>query len=72
MSGKKGNVPHIWEEGEFREGLVEENDCVNMHRYGDNLYEQSPSPLVSIFGRPLLLGGFLGLGVPLGMRIWKH
>ena len=71
-AGKKGDLTHIWEEGEFREGLAEVNDCVNMHRYGDNLYEQSPSPLFSVFGRPLLLGGFSGLGVPLGMRIWNH
>ena len=28
----------------------EENDCVDMHRYGDNLYEQSPSHLFSVFG----------------------
>ena len=47
---KEGNATHIWEEGEFREGLVEENDCVNMHRYGNNLYEQSPSHIFSVFG----------------------
>ena len=33
-----------------------------MNRYGDNLYEQSPSSLFSVFGRPLLPGGFSGLG----------
>ena len=33
-----------------------------MHRYGDNLYEQSPSPLFSVFGRALLSGGSSGLG----------
>ena len=71
-ASKEGNATHIWEEGEFRKGLVEENDCVNMHRYGDNLYEQSPSPLFSVFGRPLLSGGFSVLGVLLGMRIWNH
>ena len=41
---------------------MEENDCVNMYRYGDNLNEQSPSPLFSVFGRPLLSRGFSGLG----------
>ena len=38
------------------------DNCVDMHKYGDNLYEQSPSPLFSVFGRPLLSGGFSGLG----------
>ena len=33
-----------------------------MHKYGDNLYEQSPSPIFSFFGLPLLSGGFSGLG----------
>ena len=37
--GKEGNVTHIWEEGELIEGSAEEYDCVDMHRYGDNLYE---------------------------------
>ena len=37
-----------------------------MHRYGDNLYEQSPSSLFSVFGRPLLLGGFSCLGGTIG------
>ena len=33
-----------------------------MNRYGDNLYVQSiPTPF-SVFYRPLLLGGFSGLG----------
>ena len=60
--GKEGNVTHNWEEGEIREDLGQENDCVNIHRYGDNLYEQSPSSLISVFFRPLLSGGFSGLG----------
>ena len=60
--GKEGNVTHIWEEGELIEGSTEEYDCVDMHRYGDNLYEQSPSPLFFVFSRPLLSGGFLVLG----------
>ena len=59
---KEGNATQIWEEGEFREDPAQENDRVYMNRYGDNLYEQSPSTLLSVFGRPLLPGGFSGLG----------
>ena len=62
IDGKEVNITQIWEEGEFREGPAEENDCVDMQRYGDNLYEQSLSPLFSVFGRPLLLGGSSGMG----------
>ena len=40
-AAKEGNVTHIWEEGEFREGLAEEDDCVDMHRYGDKFSEFS-------------------------------
>ena len=69
---KKGNVTHIWEEGELREGSTKEYDCIDMHRYGDNLYEQSPSPLFFVFGRPLLSGGFSGMGVRLRIRLWNH
>ena len=38
-AGKEGNVTHIWEEGDFREGLAYKNDCVDMHKYGNSLYE---------------------------------
>ena len=55
--GMEGNITQIWEEGEFKEGPAEENNCVDMQRNEDNLYEQSSSPLFSVFGRPLLLGG---------------
>ena len=65
-AGKEGNATHNWEEGEFREDLVQENDCVNMHRYGDNLYEQSPFSLFFVFGCPLLSRGFSGLGGTIG------
>ena len=65
---KEGNATHNWEEGEFKEDLVQENDRVNMHRYGDNLYEQSPSPLFSVFGHPLLSGGVSGLGGTIGVE----
>ena len=65
-AGKKGNAIHIWEEGEFREDLAQENDRVYMNRCGDDLYEQSPSSLFSVFGYPLLPGGFSGLGGTIG------
>ena len=65
-AGKEGNATHIWEEGEFREDLAQENDHAYMNRYGDNLYEQCPSTLLSVFGRPLLPGGFSGLGGTIG------
>ena len=35
---------------------------LKIHRYDDNLYVQSPSSLISVFGRPLLPGGISGLG----------
>ena len=64
--GKEGNATHIWEESEFREDLAQENDRIHMNRYGDKLYEQSPSTLLTVFGRPLLPGGFSGLGGTIG------
>ena len=60
--GKEGNITQIREEGECKDDLAKETDCVDIHRYGDNLYEQSPSHLFSVFGRPLLSGGSSGLG----------
>ena len=60
--GNEGNITHNWEEGKIREVLGQESDCVNIHRYGDNLYEQSPFSIISVFGRPLLSGGFSCLG----------
>ena len=44
------------QEGEIRDILAGE------HRYVEIPTEQSPSPLFSVFGRPLISGGFLGLG----------
>ena len=60
-NGNEGNVTHNWEVGENREDLSQENDCLKIHKYDDNLYEQSPSSLISVFGRPLLPGGISGL-----------
>ena len=64
--GNEENVTHNREEGEIREDLGQENDCVNIHRYGNNLYEHSPSSLISVFGRPLLQWDFSGLGDTIG------
>ena len=73
FGSNEGNVTHNWEVGENREGLGQENDCLKIHKYDDNLYEQSPSSLISVFGRPLLPGGIFGLrGVSMGMRTWNH
>ena len=63
---KEGKAIHIWEEGELRKDLAQENGRVYMNRYGDNLYEQSPPIPFSIFGRPLLPEGFSGLGGTIG------
>ena len=63
------------EEGEIRDDLPKDDDCFNMERYVDNFNDQSPSSRFSVFGRPLLPGGFSGPGggggVPLGMKIWN-
>ena len=60
--GNEGNVTHNWEVGKNRENLGQENDCLKIHKYDDNLYEQSLSSLISVFGRPLLPRGISGLG----------
>ena len=60
--GIEGNVIHNWEVGENREDHSQENDCLKIHRYDDNLYEQSTSSLISVFGLPLLPRDISGLG----------
>ena len=56
------NVIHNWEAGENREDHSQENECLKIHKYDDNLYVQSTSALISVFGRPLLPGDISGLG----------
>ena len=56
--GEEGNNTHCRKEGEIREDLPQDDVRVYMNRYADNLNDQSPSSQFSIFGRPLLLGGF--------------
>ena len=58
----KGHVRYRGEYGENREEYCQESDCPNTHRYDDNSYEQSPSALISVFGRSLLPGDISGLG----------
>ena len=60
--GIEGNVTHNWEVGENREDHSQENDCLKIHRYDDNLYDQSTTSLISVFGRLLLPGDISGLG----------
>ena len=50
------------EEGEIREALPQDDDCVHIERYVHNYNDQSPSSRFSVFGRPLLPGDFSGLG----------
>ena len=50
------------EEGEIREDLPHDDDCVHMERYVDNFNDQSPSSRFSVFGCLLLPGGFSGMG----------
>ena len=57
-----GNDKHNWKVGENREDHSQENECLNIHRYDDNIYEQPTSTLISVFGRPLLPGDFSGRG----------
>ena len=60
--GEKGNNTHCWEEDEIRDDLPQDDVCVYTNRYVDNLSDMSLSSRFSIFCRPLLLGGFSGLG----------
>ena len=57
-----GNDKHKWKVGENRDGHSKEFECLDIHRYDDNISEQSTSALISVFGRPLLQGEISGLG----------
>ena len=50
------------EEGEIREDLPHDDDCVHIERYVNKYNDQSPSSRFSVFGRPMLPGDFSGLG----------
>ena len=61
--GQKGNDINLGEGDEIRETTVQEDSYSSMYRYDDKRYSQhSPIP-ISVFGRPLLSGGFSGQGV---------
>ena len=68
---EEGNKDLSREEGEIREDQPQDVDCVHMERYVNNCNDQSLSSRFSVFGRPLLLGDFSGLGVSLGLKIWN-
>ena len=62
MKQIRGATPfHIWEEGSRRDDQVEAPPLVDDDsRYVESNPEDSPSSMISVFGRPLLLGGSLG------------
>ena len=59
-AGQEGKAIHTGEEDELREDPVQEDGHDYMNRYGDNLYVQSTPTPFSVFGCPLLPGGFSG------------
>ena len=59
---EEGNYEFSREEGEIREDLHQDDDCVHTERYVNNYNDQSPSSRFSVFGRPLLQGDCSGLG----------
>ena len=50
------------EDEEFSKDLTQKHGCDHTNRYDDNLYAQSPPIPFSVFGCPVLPGGFSGLG----------
>ena len=60
--GTEENVIHNWEADENREDHSQDNESLKINRYDDNLYVQSTSAIISVFGRPLLAGDTSGLG----------
>ena len=61
-AAEERNKEHSREEGEIREDLPQDDDYAHMERYLDNFNDQSSSSRFSVFGRPLLPGGFSGMG----------
>ena len=59
---EEGNDGFSREEGEIREDLPQDDDCVHMERYVNNYNDQSLSSRFFVFGRPLLQGDCSGLG----------
>ena len=61
-AGQEGNASFHGEEDELREVAVQEEGHNLKNKYDDNLFDQSTLIPFSVFGRPLLSGGFSGLG----------
>ena len=61
--GQKGNDIKLGEGDEIGETAVQEDGYNPMNRYDDNRYSQHSPISISVFGRPLLSGGFSGQGV---------
>ena len=61
--GQEGNAIYLGEGDELREAAVQEDGYIPMIRYDDNRYAQYSPISISVFGRPLLSGGFFGQGV---------
>ena len=56
---KEATPPHNWKEGGRRDDQVGAPSLENDDsRYVGPNYEDSPSSMISVFGRPLLMGGF--------------
>ena len=58
--GLEGIALHHGEEDEHSENVEKEDGHILNNRYDDNLYAQSTPIPLSVFGRPLLSGGFSG------------
>ena len=61
-AGKEGNASFYGEADKLREVAVQEEGHNLKNRYNDNIFDQSNPIPFSVFGCPLLSGGFSGLG----------
>ena len=68
-AGQEGIALHHGEEDELSEVAVQEEGYNLKNRYDDNLYAQSTPIPFSVFGRPLLSGGFSGQGDSLPEKV---
>ena len=58
--GQKGNAINLGEGDEIGEIAVQDDGYSSMNKYDDNRYSQHSPISISVFGRPLLSGGFSG------------
>ena len=61
--GQEGNAINLGEGDEIGEVAVQKDGYIPMNRYDENRYTQYSPISISVFGRPLLSGGFSGQGV---------